>query len=107
MSLHSHQDYSTPDQPEPRSINFSNPGTIAHVVDELEANLRDLHMQRDNLENRHAEECAQFDAAHGDTMARIGIIDAGLARYWESQQVKKADASEPGPTSRASQTMGR
>lgn len=72
--------------PSPQSINFLNPGTVAHVVGELESNLTNLHQQRESLEARHAEETAQFEAAHGDTRHRIEIIEAGLQRYREATQ---------------------
>lgn len=75
------------ESPEVRlSIDFTNPGTVDHVVAELEQNLKTLHSQRQNLEDLYHEERAQFEATHGDMVHRINIIEAGLQRYTEAMQ---------------------
>jgi hypothetical protein len=84
------------------SIDFANPGTVDHVVTELQENLNRLYEMSANLTARFEADQAGYQAANGDTMARISIIEAGLERYHNS--VQKSECCEPGGV-RAGQTL--
>lgn len=78
----------------PRSIDFHNPGTAAHVAGEIEENYRELLDRRELMNAKWDEECAGHNAALEDINYRIDMATAALSSWERTQPQEAVPAAE-------------